>query len=305
MYLVCGEALFDLFLVGSDGPGAVTFDARAGGSPFNVAIGITRQGGRSALLTGISEDLLGNRLVSALAREGVATGYLVRSGRRTTLSLVDLSAAGTPAYAFYGLGSADCSLGIGDLPAIGDEISGLHFGSYSIVVPPVADAFLELARREERRFISLDPNIRPTVEPRIPVWRERLSALVPYADLLKASAEDLGLLFPGESPEGVAGRLIEAGVCLVVVTDGPNEVRAFRRGESVSVRPPPVEVVDTVGAGDAFQAALLASLGKEGEPQRRLQQLSTSELEAILARAAGVAAATCARRGAEIPRLAQ
>lgn len=107
MYLVCGEALFDVFLEGEDGPGKLQFNARAGGSPFNVAIGIARLGGRSALLTGISTDLLGNNLAKVLEAESVSTDYLLRSGRRTTLSIVALDAAGHANYVFYGPGSAD------------------------------------------------------------------------------------------------------------------------------------------------------------------------------------------------------
>ncbi|MEO1266135.1 MAG: PfkB family carbohydrate kinase, partial [Pseudomonadota bacterium] len=87
MHLVCGEALFDFFAGGSDGPGAIGFDARAGGSPFNVAIGMVRQGAAAGLLTGLSTDMLGARLAALLEAEGVATGYLIRSGRRTTISL--------------------------------------------------------------------------------------------------------------------------------------------------------------------------------------------------------------------------
>ena len=96
------------------------------------------------------------------------------SGRRTTLSLVDLTHAGAPAYAFYGVGSADCSLAIDDLPDLDDTIKGLHFGSYSIAVEPVAATFAELAKRERNRFISLDPNVRPSVIADPTIWRNRL-----------------------------------------------------------------------------------------------------------------------------------
>lgn len=308
MYLICGEALFDFFLTGAEGPGALRFEARAGGSPFNVAIGIARRGGRAALLTGVSEDMLGARLARLLESEGVETGYLIRSGRRTTLSLVDLS-EGQPAYAFYGLGSADAAVTEADLPALGPEISGLHFGSYSIATPPVADAFAALAARERARFVSLDPNVRPTVEPDMAVWRRRIAALAPHVDLLKVSAEDLGLLFPGEAPAAIARRWLAEGPRLVVVTDGGRAARAYRSSKTVSetveVAPPPCAVVDTVGAGDAFQAALLAGLAERGDPLTALAALDREAVAALLGRAARLAAATCARRGADIPRLAE
>ena len=97
MYLVCGEALYDVFLDAEDASGDLRLEARPGGSPFNVAIGIARLGGRSALLTGMSRDMLGERLERTLKRESVSTDYLIRSGRRTTLSLVGFDQAGQPA----------------------------------------------------------------------------------------------------------------------------------------------------------------------------------------------------------------
>ena len=125
MYLVCGEALYDFFLDDEDASGAMRFDARVGGSPFNVAIGISRLGGKCGLLTGISTDMLGERLVGVLESESVSTRYLLRSDRLTTVSLVGLDTHGSPAYAFYGLGSADRSVTPSDLPKIDPEIRGI------------------------------------------------------------------------------------------------------------------------------------------------------------------------------------
>lgn len=303
MYLICGEALYDLFLTDEQGPGALTFDARIGGSPLNVAIGVARQGGRSALLTGVSDDLLGRRLETVLRQEGVDTSYLQRSGRRTTLSIVDLSAEGHPEYAFYGVGSADTALEPGDVPTLGADITGLHFGSYSIAKPPVADAFAALAAARADLFISLDPNVRPTVEPDLAIWRRRIDAFLPKADLVKASVEDLGMLYDGAAPADIAARWLAAGVTLVVFTDGGDRVTAYAHDRRVETPPPPCEVVDTVGAGDAFQAALLAGLAADGaDPKAQLGALTDGTLGALLADAAAVAAETCARRGADIPR---
>ena len=206
MFLVCGEALFDFFLESEAGPAAATYAARAGGSPFNVAIGLARLGQASGLLTGLSTDLLGQRLAQVLEDEGVSTAYAIPTDRPTTLSLVGLDTHGVPAYQFYDNGSADTGVTEADLPALGPEISGLHFGSYSLAAAPVADAFAALAAASRDRFISVDPNVRPTVEPDMDVWRERLAVLFPLADLVKISAEDLELLWPGRSSEALAAR---------------------------------------------------------------------------------------------------
>lgn len=303
MYLVCGEALFDVFLDHEDGPGALRFDARAGGSPFNVAIGIARLGGNAALLTGISTDMLGSRLAKLLESESVSTDYLVRSGRRTTLSMVALDEAGHAEYVFYGLGSADCSVSTDELPAIGSDIVGFHFGSYSLVVKPVADAFAALAASAGERFVSVDPNVRPTVEPDLDIWRTRVGEYVGYADLIKISAEDLNFLYPEVKPETKAADWLDAGVQAIVVTDEANDVRAWTSsGHAVRIAPPAFDVVDTVGAGDSFQAALLARLASDGDPKSAVASLDAGRLEALVKYALQAASVTCSRRGADLPR---
>lgn len=303
MYLVCGEALFDVFLESGDDLRTLRFDAHAGGSPFNVAVGIARLGEKAALLTGVSTDVLGNRLAKILEAESVSTGYLVRSGRRTTLSLVSLDSAGHPQYVFYGLGSADCSVSPDDLPAIGPEIVGLHFGSYSLVVQPVADAFAALAASARGRFISVDPNVRPSVEPDLDIWRARVAEYARLAHVMKISAEDLAVLYPGAQAEKKAAEWLAAGVRLVVVTDGGNDVAAWTRaGASVRLKPPAGKVVDTVGAGDSFQSALLARLAKFGDPKTVVSSLDFDRLCELLNYALKAAAITVSRRGADLPR---
>lgn len=307
MFLVCGEALFDFFLESDDGPGAAGFAARAGGSPFNVALGLARLGCPAGLLTGLSDDMLGKRLARVLESEDVSTAYAVPTSRPTTISLVGLDPSGVPEYQFYGAGSADAGVAAADLPALGPDVAGLHFGSYSLAVPPVADAFAELAESEHNRFISLDPNIRPTIEPDMDVWRTRLGRLLPLANLVKTSAEDLALLHPGRDVEDFGAELLGRGVDLVVVTNGGEPARGWTaRGLHALAQPPSVAVVDTVGAGDTFQAALIARLCAHPDgPRAAVSALDEAGLQAILDYAARAAAITCSRRGADLPRAAE
>lgn len=306
MFLVCGEALFDFFLEAEAGPEAATYAARAGGSPFNVAIGITRLGQASGLLTGLSTDLLGQRLARVLAAEGVSTAYAIPTDRPTTLSLVGLDAEGVPAYQFYKNGSADTGVRPEDLPELGPEVTGVHFGSYSLAAAPTADAFARLAASRSGRFVSLDPNIRANVEPDMDVWRARLGALYPHATLLKISAEDLELLHPGMTAEAFAEARLAEGVALVVVTDGGEAALGFTRsGLRASATPPRVRVIDTVGAGDTFQAALITQLLARPEgPIGGIDALDQAALGHLLDYAARAAAITCSRRGADLPRVA-
>jgi len=317
MFLVCGEALYDFFLpkeeerdckcqskeerLQQEAKGWLSFDARPGGSPYNVSIGMSRLGASSALLTGLSNDMLGARLASVLADEGVSADYLIRTPRQTTLSLVGVDESGGPSYAFYGAGSADTSLSEADLPAIGTDISGLHFGSFSIAVSPVADAFASLAHKESARFISLDPNVRPTIERDMAVWRARIDALRPLTSLLKVSDEDLGMLYPDADPVEIARGWSKDGPDLVVLTRGGSEAIALRGDEEFRVAPPKTTVIDTVGAGDTFMASLLTDITSQPNPKAHLAGLSGAEVERLITRAATAAAITCERRGADLP----
>lgn len=305
MFLVCGDTLFDMFLEREDGPGAATYAARAGGSPFNVAIGLARLGLPSAMLTGLSRDMLGQRLGKVLAAEGVSAKYVIPTDRPTTISLVGLDAEGVPAYQFYD--SSDTGVRPEDLPAIGPEIIGLHFGSYSLAASPVGDAMAVLAQANRERFISIDPNVRPTVVPDMEIWRQRLTVLFPLADLVKISAEDLALLWPGKGPEAFAADTIAQGAGLVVVTDGGDAAHAFTAtGLAAEAQPPKVAIIDTVGAGDTFQAALIARLMRHpAGPRAGIAALDAGELARLVDYAARAAAITCSRRGADLPRASE
>ncbi len=307
MYLICGEALFDVFVDDSNAEaGSLQFTARAGGSPFNVSIGISRLGKKSALLTGISSDRLGKQLVQILQREAVSTEYLLRSDRRTTLSLVNLGDSGTPEYSFYGEGSADCGVQTSDLPAIAEEVKGIHFGSYSLVVQPVADAFSLLLADNKESFISLDPNVRPTIEADMDIWRDRIQQYSSHAELLKVSTEDLGYLYPGIPSENVATDWLDKGVGLVVVTDGENGCMAWSK-TGVHLSKPALQgtVVDTVGAGDSFQAAMLAGLADYENPKQAVHLLDGKALDELMTWALTAAAITCSRAGANLPTAAE
>ncbi|MBK1697206.1 carbohydrate kinase family protein [Rhodovibrio salinarum] len=301
MFVVCGEALWDLF-GGETSSGDLQFDARVGGSPFNVAVGVARLGKRSALLTGLSADSLGRRLHAALDREGVDTALLMTKQAPTTLSLVDLGPDGHPAYAFYGTGAADRALAAEDLPQLGEDVSGLHFGSYSLVTDSTGSSLLELAHREAgRRLITLDPNVRPTVEPDLALWRQRIAAFVKTADLVKVSVEDLETLYPGVAPAEIARCWLSTGAKLVVVTAGGQGAEAFTAAEHVRMPARRVDVVDAVGAGDTFQAALIAALLESGRlTGQAVAALDAEALSRLLDFAMAAAALTCARRGADL-----
>lgn len=306
MFIVCGEALFDVFSTGDTATG-LAFDGRIGGSPFNVAMGLARLRQPVGFLGGIGTGFAGERLMRALLDEGIDIRCAARVDAPTTLSLVGLDARGVPSYAFYGHGAADRALRPEHLDAVPPEARAFHFGSYAMVVDPVASTQRLLVEREHpRSLISYDPNIRANVEPDLAVWHDTMQWMLPRTHLLKISDEDLALLHPGRTPEAFAAEALAAGTALVVVTRGADGALGFTARETVAVPGVPVALVDTVGAGDTFQAALLTWLAERDRLNAgALASLERDELAAALRFAAQAAAITCSRRGADLPRRAE
>ena len=306
MFIVCGEALFDLFATG-DTPTGIGFDGRIGGSPFNVALGLARLGQPVGFCGGIGSGFAGERLMRALADEGIRSDAVARIDAPTTLSLIGLDARGVPSYAFYGQGAADRLLQPEHLAAIPSTAKAFHFGSYAMVVQTVGATQRALVEREyQRSVISYDPNIRTNVEPDLDRWRATLQWMLPRTHLLKVSDEDLALLYPGRSLDDFARSALATGTPLVVVTRGAEGAVGYTRNACVIQAPVPTAVVDSVGAGDTFQAALLTWLA---ETQRltpaAIARIDATALTQALGFAARAAALTCGRRGADLPRRAE
>jgi fructokinase len=302
MIVVCGEALMDVFDAGASATGQ-RLDARIGGSPFNVAIGLARLAQPVAFGGALSRDFLGRRLRRALADEGVDLVGVHEVDAPTSMCLIGLDANGVPAYGFVGERGACRQWPLTALAHV-PAAAACHFGSYAMVVAPTADTQRALVERERgRALISYDPNVRLTVEPALERWREVLAWMLPRTQLLKVSEEDLGLLFPGVAPETLAAGWLDAGVRLAVVTRGAEGALGFTRAGRVAIAPVPTALVDTVGAGDTFQAALLAGLAERGRlAATGLDTIGLDEVEALLGFAARAAAITCSRRGADLPR---
>jgi fructokinase len=301
--VVCGEALMDVFAMGETASG-LTLDARVGGSPLNVAAGLARLGQPVAFFGALSQGPLGERLLQALQGEGVDTALALRVDAPTTLSLVGTDAQGVPSYAFYGQGCADRLVGIETLKRLPPAMAAIHVGSYTTVVEPIATTLRALVEREHARtLISYDPNVRLKVEPDPARWRDVLQWMLSRAHLLKVSEEDLSLLMPDMGLQPFAQAALAQGVRLVVVTRGGDGAQAWTASASVSLPAHATSVVDTVGAGDTFQAALLTWLAEHGALSiEGLGSMSATHLNDALRFSAHAAAVTCSRRGADLPR---
>jgi len=302
MILVCGETVTDLL----PEPGRNDcYTAVTGGGPANTAVALARLGSRVGMLARLSGDAFGRRAAQRLRDAGVELQLSEESSDPAALALATLAPDGSATYTFYTAGTADFGWQEHELPELPAEVTALHTGSLALLVEPAASVMLELLSRETgRRLLSVDPNVRPQAGS-AEAYLVALRQWLPFVDLVKVSDEDLAYLFPGDDPVDVIQDLVtsEYGPALVVVTLGARGAAAAGRFGVVRVSGPPTAVVDTVGAGDAFQAGLLDILAR-GELLTRsaLESLSAADAATALRFANCVAAMTCARRGAEPPR---
>jgi fructokinase len=301
---VAGEALVDFVPAGADG----VFRAAPGGSPANVAVGLARLDVPTRLLARIADDLLGRRLRAHLEANGVDLSFAVRAAEPTSLAIVAVGRDGVVEYDFRVEGTADWQWRDAEVAGSLDAgVVALHAGSLALTMPPGADVLQRLlGGARQHMTVSYDPNCRPLLMGSPDAVRGRIEGLVALADVVKASADDLAWLLPGLSPEQVAESWLARGPALVVITFGPAGLLAATRQAGVLRRPGRlVEVADTVGAGDACMAALLAGLHRRGllgagrrPALQALEDTTVAELadEAVLA-----AAITCTRPGADPP----
>ncbi|MCP8938405.1 carbohydrate kinase [Alsobacter sp. SYSU M60028] len=309
MILVCGEALFDVF-VAAEGGTRIPAEMVVGGSPLNVAVGLARLGATSSYFSGLSTDRFGEILRATLANEGVDLSHVRAKDNLTTLSIVARGDDGQPRYTFYGADAADRMVTPEDLPRkLADDVRAITMGSYTLVVKPVADALAAFAEREgARRVISLDPNLRPTVIGDVSRWPAQFDRFARHATIVKASDEDIEIAFGGAlSIAEAAARWHGLGAQLVVVTRGRDGALGFPAGgDTVEVPGRRVAVVDTVGAGDTFHAAMLAELDRRGRLTRDgVATLDSEALGEVLRYAVTASSITCTRRGADLPRAAE
>lgn len=294
MILCCGEALIDM-LPRESTSGEPAFAPFAGGAVFNTAIALGRLEVETAFFSGLSRDLFGEMLVDALEASKVDAARAVRSDRPTTLAFVTLT-DGQARYAFYDENTAGRMLTPDELPDVAD-VDALFFGGISLVVDPCGAAYEALMLREAgKRVTMIDPNIRPGFITDERAYRARIERMLAAADIVKISDEDMAWLGTD------ADAILTAGASLVCVTEGAKGVVAHWRGGSVRAEAKRVEVVDTVGAGDTFNAGLLAGLSRDGLLDRAaLQTLDAAKVKPALELGNAAAAITVSRAGANPP----
>jgi fructokinase len=302
--LVAGEALIDLLPV----PGEQhRFDARAGGAPFNVAVGLARLGRPTSFLGRISADRFGRQLRAHLTDAGVDLSMAVAAVEATTLAVTNIDAAGRAVYSFYANGTADWQWAESEVPqALPAGFRALYAGGLALRFGPgaaVLEGLMQRARRQGSAIIFVDPNVRSGAGVSMSAERARVERQLALAQVIKASEDDIALLYPGRDWREIAADWQRMTSGIVVITLGSDGASAVTPGGAeITVPAVAADIVDTVGAGDAFAAALLdgligeipASTGPAG-----LLRIPAEDIRRLLERACVSAAYTCSRAGAE------
>ncbi|WP_407113163.1 carbohydrate kinase family protein [Bradyrhizobium sp. LMG 9283] len=301
MLIACGDALIDFVPTRNEGREAVM--PAIGGSCLNVAIGMARLGAPAGFVGGISTDLFGQMIADHATISNVDLSLATRSDHQTTLAFVRI-VAGESHYAFYDAETAtrNWTYRRGTIPL--DTVEALHVGSTTLVNDRgAAETTALIADARAFSTISFDPNCRPNLVKDKPAYLARMAELAGHADLIKMSDVDFAYLFGDEPYQQRASELLAQGTSLVVVTRGNHGAVAWHAGAGqIEVVAPNVEVADTIGAGDSFQAALLFALHKQGRIARQaLKDTGADELRRALSFAANCAGLTCTRPGADPP----
>ena len=302
MILSCGEALIDM-LPRESTAGEACFAPYAGGAVFNTAIALGRLGAPSAFFSGVSTDMLGEILAETLEASKVDTSLMARSARPTTVAFVKL-VNGQATYAFYDEGTAGRMLSVDQLPALPADVDALFFGGISLVNDPAASTYAALQAREApARVTMIDPNIRPGfIEGKEAEYRARIERMIARADLVKLSDEDLHWLMGEGDVSALARDILAKGPKVVFITEGAAGARAVTATQDRFVAATKVTVADTVGAGDTFNAGVLAALHEAGALSKAgVATLPDAVLDAALSLGTRSAAVTVSRAGANPP----
>ncbi|BAM87001.1 putative fructokinase [Bradyrhizobium oligotrophicum S58] len=302
MILSCGDALID-FVPARLADGRDALRPVVGGSCLNVAVGVARLGAPTGFVGGISTDLFGSMIASHAQGSDVDLGYATRSPDQTTLAFVR-HVGGEAQYAFYDAETAarKWTFRPGSIPF--GTIEAIHIGSTTLIHElGAAETRALIAATQGAVTISFDPNCRPNLVQDKAAYCAQMDRFAGAADLIKMSDVDFDYLHGHQDYAARAAALLARGTKVVVVTRGPKGALGWHAaGGAVEVAAPAIEIVDTIGAGDSFQAALLFALRKLGRLGKdALSALDHAELRRALAFAVSCAAVTCTRQGADPP----
>jgi fructokinase len=293
MIICAGESLVDVIPTAGGPPRSVP-----GGGPMNAAIAAARLGQPTAFVGRVSTDEDGHSIWSHLEASNVVLAAAQRGPEPTARAIVETEPV--QSFRFEGDGTADASMVEADIGPLGPGPHILHAGTLGIFRGTTADALADLLKGFDG-LVSFDPNIRPVVFPSAPEWYEVADRWLDRAHILKASDEDLEWM--GADPASLLGR----GAAVVLRTVGPDGVEAhLADGTVIEVPGHRVDVADTVGAGDSFSGAVLATLHNWGvRTAASVAALSPAQWRTAIEFGVATAAITVGRLGADPPWLSE
>ncbi|HET6870925.1 MAG TPA: carbohydrate kinase [Solirubrobacteraceae bacterium] len=294
---VVGEALVDLVLE-PDGNAAT----HLGGGSFNAARTLGRLGLQPLFVGRLSRDSYGRALRAGLEESGVRLDGIIDTSDPTTFARVEVDADGVASYRFYIDGTSAPGLLPSDARAVMPAApAAIHVGGLGLVLEPHASTIATLvAGAAPSTLVFVDPNCRPAAIADPLAYRRRLAAILARADVVKVSRDDLAWLEPDLPPLHAARRWLDRGPALILLTDGKRGATVLASAGHLHIDGVRAEVIDTIGAGDAFGAAWLGAWVTDD-----LGPADLTDLYAVVraARFASlIAARTCERPGAEPPR---
>ena len=304
MILCCGEALIDMLPREIEG-GGQGFLPVPGGAIFNTAIALGRLGEDAGFFSSLSTDMFGKQLIDYLNHSNVDTSNCIRLSNPTTIAFAKLT-DGQAQYSFFDENSALRSLEGSQLPNLNDTISALHFGAVSLIAEPCGAAYEALMTNNLNKVLSLDPNIRTDVIQDAAMHRGRINRMIAMADIVKVSDEDLDWIADGKPTNDLINMWLDGATSVVLLTEGSKGVTAYTRNGSIKHPAINTVVVDTIGAGDTFNAGFLTGLQRSQLlTKNHLNNVSVEDLKPALQLAVKVAAHTVSKAGANPPWMAE
>lgn len=303
MIVCCGEALIDMIPATSDNNEAA-YIPKVGGAVFNTSMALGRLGADVAFLGSISEDVFGTMILDELKNSNVDTSLCMKTSYNTTISFVTIKDS-IVTYVFMDENSSNKNIDLKNVAPLKSEVNTLYIGGISLMVEPCGNEIeLFINKESSNKVVFFDPNIRPSFISDKDIYITRFKNILSQTDIIKVSDEDLEWLCPNKTFEEVSNEWLNIGVNIIILTKGSEGAMVKTKNHEVSSSIKKVEVVDTVGAGDTFNAGFLSSLIKNKNfSKNNISYIESESLLESLKIANAAASISVSRAGANPPYL--
>lgn len=301
MIICCGEALIDMIPNTLDN-GETAYIPKIGGAVLNTSICLGRLGANVAFLGSVSNDLFGEMIKDELDKSKVDTSLCISTSQNTTLAFANIK-NGTTTYSFFDENSSNKNISLKDVNLNEKEVDTLYIGGISLMSEPNGSEIENFINKESKdKIVFYDPNIRPNFIDNRSIFIQRFENILSQSDIIKISDEDFEWLYPDDDFEELHKKWLELGLSIIVLTKGSQGAIIKTKEHDVFAQAQKVNVVDTIGAGDIFNGALLFSLSNnKNYTKKDLNKLDNTALKESLVFANKVAGISVGKIGANPP----